>query len=187
MKTVALSLMIVLWIGFALLLGKIAVVTPVPAPGLANPIFHVHLSPGSESYFLTGLWAALLGSYLYTLTVWCEQRLERLQGALPQPARQDTEQQPPEVKRLKDAIRSGDPSAVRQYAVETALRFEDERWLTPYELAELYGNPAVMDAVAAAFRQHFGHSGGRAGGEPPNRFAVGRRYTTSRSPYLRIR
>jgi hypothetical protein len=55
--------------------------------------------------------------------------------------------QPPEVRLLKDAIRSGDLVAVRKYARKPALEFLDDRFFTPVELAELYGHEAIVAAL----------------------------------------
>jgi hypothetical protein len=173
MKTAAFAVMMIGWMGLAMLLARIAVVIPEIDTGLANPGVRIELRPGTQVYFLASLLAALIGSYIYAVVAWIDRRLERLHASLPTETLRDAYEQPPEVKLLKDAIRAGDVAAVRRYAGETALAFTDERLLTPYELAELYGDPAVIAAVSEAFRRYAGRSLQRdSGATPPSRFAT---------------
>jgi hypothetical protein len=176
MKTAAFAVMLIGWVGLAMLLARIAVVVPETDAGLVNPGIRIELRPGTQVYFLAGLLAALIGSYIYTVVAWVEWRLKRLHASLPAGAEREASAQPREVKLLKDAIRAGDVAAVRRYAGEAAFSFNDECLLTPYELAELYGDPAVIAAVGEAFRRYVGrHPPGSADAPPPSRFAMGRR------------
>jgi hypothetical protein len=75
------------------------------------------------------------------------------------------------VKRLKDAIRAGDLRAIGKIEDEDALAYMDEHLLSPFELADLYGDERVIEAVGKAYRKQ---PGGRYGGGPTNRFGISR-------------
>jgi hypothetical protein len=74
--------------------------------------------------------------------------------------------QPLEVRRLKDAIRAGDVALIRRYATDAALDYSDERFMTPLELAELYGREEAIQALQRAAKARtaprFGISARRA-------------------------
>lgn len=177
MKIIAGAVMALAWMLLGGLLANIAVVVPVPDAGLANPTLRIELKPGTQAYCLAAVLAALVFSWLYMVVAWIDWRLEALR-AMPHPvAERDIPWQPRSAKRLKAAIRAGDVEAVRRWAVASALVFEDGQLLTPYELAELYGDPAVIGAVETAFLRCFGRP-------PPSRFGA---YTDSRKPYFRTR
>lgn len=175
-RTFAFVLMVGAWLVLGWVLARTAVILPMPDMGL-NPGIRIELRPGTQAYFLAGLLAAVVFSYIYGLVLWIERRLAQLRDLVPKTNGHDIIHQPRPVRRLKAAIRAGNVDAVRRHALASALDFEDQRLLTPYELAELYGNPEVIAAVGAAFRQCFGKV-------PPSRFTA---YTDSRNPYLRIR
>ncbi len=171
MKTIARVLMTLSWIALAIFLARTAVLSPQIDTGLSNPALRIELPPDKQAYFLAGLFAALLSTYIHGVVAWIDWWMERSQALLPLDSSLDTHWQPPEVKRLKAAIRSGNAEEARCCAVDSAFTFKDEQWLTPYELAELYGNPAVIAAVRAAYIRHLGNTPGAG----LSRFAEGQR------------
>jgi hypothetical protein len=176
MKTATFTIMIMSWTGLVILLARIAVVTLQSDTGLPNPAIRIELLPDTRIYFFSVFSWALMASYLHAVVSWADRRMNGMEAALPVETANEAYRQPREVKRLKDAIRAGDVEAVRCYADEIALSHRDESVLTPYELAELYGNPAVIAAMAAAFRRHFGGPAqGDPSAAPSNRFASGQR------------
>jgi hypothetical protein len=136
-----------------------------PVPGLANPALRLQLRPGMAGTWLAAsLWAAT-AVYVAVVVGWMTRGLERFSALVPVGGNGAGGRQPPAVRELKDAIRRGDIAAVGDYATPAALAHEDEALLSPFELAEIYGNPAILAILLEAYRRHFGAR------LPPNRFA----------------
>jgi HAMP domain-containing protein len=126
-----------------------------PVAGLANPRLSVAIEPTADL-----LWLALL--LLGTLTAaFVMLSSEQTQASLKR-LRQDVEslrasvdrsKPPPELPRLKAAIRSGDLAGIEANATWSALVFEDGKSLSPYELALIHGRADVIAVLSKAYRR----------------------------------
>jgi hypothetical protein len=175
MKTAATAILVLSGLGLAIFLARFAVCSFETPPGMLNPSLRIELPPGRQVQFLVLFLWVLAAAYFYLVVAWAERQFKELRSRLPAAAAEFDAPQPPDVKRLKDAIRGGDTRLVREHASEDALAFRDEGLLTPYELAELYGDEAVIEAVREVYRRRRGGRSGRSAGVPASRFAVGRR------------
>lgn len=152
MRVLALLLLLLTAFAFGAILVSELSVHVVSGKGLANPSFHFELTPGSRELVLAGFLAASVAGYAYALVVWAEHRFQRL-AALLEHDRSFEFAQPPAVRNLKNAIRSGDATAIRRYARRDAFADDDPRFFTPVELAELYGDEAIIAMVREAARK----------------------------------
>lgn len=151
MRVLALLLLLLTAFAFAaILVSEVSV--HIVAEGLANPTFHFDLVPGSRELVLAGFLAAAVAGYAYVLVVWAEHRFQRLAALLGRD-RSFEFAQPPAVRNLKNAIRSGDATAIRRHARRDAFADDDPRFFTPVELAELYGDEAIIEMVREAARK----------------------------------
>lgn len=123
-------------------------------PGMLNPTIHFSLHPDSRDIFYSTLLAAAVSAYGYAVIAWTEQRLEQLRASIAGAEPENGFTQPADLRLLKDAIRAGNVAAVRRYARESVLQSADERYLTPLELADVYGRQPVVDALGAAMLKH---------------------------------
>jgi len=150
MKALALTVLIASALALSMLTVNIVRVTVQTPDGSMNPVFLFQLQPGTRDEFLTCLLAAAIAAYFYAVVAWMDGKLSRMReeviGDLP-PAHLA---QPLQVRLLKDAIRAGDLAAIGRYGTSDALDFCDERFMTPLELAELYGRKDVLEAVTKA-------------------------------------
>lgn len=152
MKTLALAILALSLAALAAILAQIALVQVDADNGMLNPTLHLTVIPGSRDVLFAGVLAAAFSAYGYAVIRWTERRLQRILSLI------DREQpfeyaQPRAVQRLKDAIRAADPTAVERHARKSALSFRDERFFTPFELAELYGDEKVISALRKAARR----------------------------------
>jgi hypothetical protein len=151
MKTTALTVTATTVAAFIMLLLKTTTVTVYHEAGLLNPILRFQVPPERETYLTMGLLTVAYSMYTYWIIACFNENLAALRQAMPKPEETAGETQPLKVRALKDAIRSGDPQAVRELANDGfALNFADARYLTPLELAELYGNENVIAIIRDA-------------------------------------
>jgi hypothetical protein len=156
MKTIAFALLALSLCALAAILARIGVIEVDVDTGLLNPTIHLSVMPGTRDILFTGLLAAAFSAYGYAAIRWTEHRMQRILSLM-------TREQPFEyaqplaVQRLKNAIRAGDPAAVERLATKTASSFRDERFFTPFELAELYGDERVISALNKAARRASSH------------------------------
>ncbi|RYU57573.1 hypothetical protein EWI61_12835 [Methylolobus aquaticus] len=149
MKAFALSVLIATLLALIMLTANILNITVQSPDGMMNPVFQFQLQTGTRDELLTCLLASVIAAYFYAVVAWMDGKLARLREELVADAPVIHLAQPLEVRQLKDAIRTGDLAAIRRYATDTALAYSDERFMTPFELAELYGR---QDAVQALHR-----------------------------------
>jgi hypothetical protein len=167
MKAAALAILALSGLGLLVFLGRYAVWGVEVLPGMLNPSLRIEVPRERQIQLLVLFLWFLAAAYVAAVVAWADKRFRELRSRLTGPSAVPELPQPPEVKRLKDAIREGNPQAVRQHANEGTLAFRDEHLLTPYELAELYGDEAVTEAVREAGRH------GSSVKEPASRFAMG--------------
>jgi hypothetical protein len=155
-----LSVLIATALGLVMLTANILCLTIHTPTGSMNPIFHFQLQAGTRDEFLTCLLAVAIAAYFYAVVAWMDAKLSHLREEIVDDAPVVHLAQPLEVRRLKDAIRAGDLTAIRRYATDTALAYSDERFMTPLELAELYGREDTVQALQNALK---GKPGARFG------------------------
>jgi hypothetical protein len=177
MKTAALAILMLSGSGLAIFLVRFAVCGIEAPPGMLNPDLRIELPPDRQTQCLVlALWT-LAAAYVYLVVAWAERQFEALRSRWPATIPEPEARQPSAAKQLKDAIRAGDVPAIRAHADEESLVFRDEGLLTPYELAELYGDEAVIEAVREAYRRCPGHiDHGRSAGVPASRFVTEQRF-----------
>jgi hypothetical protein len=152
MKAIALAILALSLAALAAILAHIALVEVDADNGMLNPTIRLTVNPGTRDVLFAGVLAAAFSAYGYAVIRWTDRRLQRILCLI------DRDQpfeyaQPHAVQRLKDAIRAADPTAVERYARKSALSFRDERFFTPFELAELYGDQNVISALHKAARR----------------------------------
>lgn len=177
MRTAALVILALSGLGLSIFLARFAVCSVEAPPGMLNPALRIELPPSRQAQFLALFLWTLAAAYFYLVVAWAERQFEAIRSRLPAAIPESEVRQSPAVTRLKDAIRAGDVPAIRAHADEEALAFRDEALLTPYELAELYGDEVALQAVREVYRRRRGGDGrGRRGGVPASRFATGQRF-----------
>jgi len=150
MKALTLTLMLAALLGFAVLTLNAVSVTVAQPEGLMNPIVHFALAPGTRDEFLSGLLGSAISVYLYTVVTWIDRQLCALRHDGSSATTAVELAQPLAVRQLKDAIRAGDIDAVHRWATRATLAFSDDRFMSPLELAELYGRDEIVRALRAA-------------------------------------
>lgn len=150
MKAMALTVMIASLLGLVMLTLNIATVSVASPPGLMNPVVHFALLPGTRDEFLACLLASVIAAYFYAVVSWFDREIHRVRRDVFGDRGEEALEQPLDVRLLKSAIRSGDLAAVRRCATRSAFTFADAQFMTPVELAELYGRPDVIRAVRQA-------------------------------------
>lgn len=123
-------------------------------PGLTNPTLHFGLHPELRDMLFAMLLVTAVSAYCFAMVSWTEQKLAEIRSVVDTRRSPNRVGQPPAVRRLKNAIRSGDPAAVLKYAKPSALEVIDDHALTPLELADLYENQPVVDALRTAMMKH---------------------------------
>lgn len=156
MKALALTTMLATLLGLVMLTLNILMVTVRVPAGMMNPVIHLELVPGTRDEFLACLLATIIAAYFYAVVAWIDGKLHRLRAEVLGDTVESHLVQPPEVQQLKNAIRRGDLPAIRHCMTESALAFTDERFMTPLELAELYGREDVILAVRKAVQRKTG-------------------------------
>ena len=126
-----------------------------PVAGLTNPRLSVAIDPTADLLWLALL---LLGTLTAAFVMLSSEQtrasLERLGQELESlRAGVDRSKPPPELLRLKSAIRSGDLDAIHANATWSALVFEDGKSLSPYELALIHGREDVLAILSRAYRK----------------------------------
>lgn len=150
------SLSVLVWV-----MHDAVVVGVLHTPGLANPTVHLTLDPEFRDVLFAMTLVAAISAYCFATITWTEQKLEEIRSLVHQTRTASEVRQPLEVRLLKDAIRAGDTAAVQRHAKPSAFSFIDNHYLTPLELADLYENQPVIDALRAAMQKH-----GRRGSTP---------------------
>lgn len=150
MKAFALSVLIATLLALIMLTAHILNITVQTPDGMMNPVFQFDLRTGTRDEFLTCLLASVIAAYFYAVVAWMDGKLTRLREELVADAPVMHLAQPLEVRQLKDAIRSADLAAIGRYATDAALDYSDDRFMTPFELAELYGHEEVVQALHRA-------------------------------------
>lgn len=155
-----------------MLVEHACIFTPEPRNGLLNPGCRVDFRPGSEWPLLAGFLWTLTSVYVFVVVLWISRRLERIPGQSHGDTDRSRFRQPVEMESLKNAIRAGDLETIRRQAAKTELWFGDEHLLTPYELAELYGDPEVIETVREAYQVQLGPKLGMPLTGPKSRFSL---------------
>jgi hypothetical protein len=125
---------------------------------MLNPMLHLIIDDSKHVYLMFWVLSVIASVYLYFIISWVERSLAVTRActlSLHDPA---TQGQPLELPRLKAAIRASDVASVIENATWAALSYRNADCLSPYELAELYGNDTVTRALLGAYRrEHLMH------------------------------
>jgi magnesium-transporting ATPase (P-type) len=151
MKTTTFAVMTLMLAAFIILFVKITSFSIYYEVGLLNPFFHFQVLSGMQVYLIIGLLAVAYGVYTHWIVEQLNQNLMTIRQLLSQPVEIVEETQPVRVKTLKTAIRSSDVQTVREFAMDgNTMAYADERFLTPLELAEIYGNESIIAIIKEA-------------------------------------
>lgn len=123
-----------------------------PSPGLTNPTVHVSVRAEMRDMLFAMSLVTAVATYCYALVRWMERRFAAIGPSDTQVVPSDGIRHPP-LALLKEAIRRGDVAAVRRLARRATLEAGENSALTPLELADLYGNQEVIEALEAAIRK----------------------------------
>ena len=154
MRTVAALIMASSLVALIWVLHEAVIISVDYPPGLTNPTIRLGFHPELRDMLFAMLLVSAVSAYCFAMISWTEQKLAEMRSLIDTHRTTARVRQPAAVRRLKDAIRSGDPAAVRKYAKQTALEVIDDHSLTPLELADLYENQPVVDALRAAMMKH---------------------------------
>ena len=144
------TVMLACLLGLSMLTPHVFTLSLKTPDGLVNPTLHLELIPGRRDEFLACLLATVISGYFYAVVAWTDGKLHRLREEVVGDAPEFRVAQPLEVLALKDAIRLADLPAIQRLATESALAYMDEHFMTPMELAELYGRDDVIRALQQA-------------------------------------
>lgn len=147
MRTIAALIMTSSLAALIWVMHEALVISVSHSPGLINPTIQLGLKPDFRDMLFAMLLVAAISTYCYGSIAWTEKKLQEIRSLLGASHATESSRQPEEVRRLKEAIRSGDAGAVKRHAKRAAFRYNDDHFLTPIELADLYGNQPVIDAL----------------------------------------
>ncbi len=138
------SLAVLIWV-----LHEALIVTVLHPPGLANPTVRLTVDPDFRDILFAMLLVAAISAYCFATITWTERKLQEIRSLIDRRRMSTGPRQPDSIRLLKDAIRAGNADVVRSHARRSALDVIDSRLLTPLELADLYENQDVVDALRA--------------------------------------
>jgi hypothetical protein len=158
MKSLAILLILLSLLGFSVTLIKLLSITIEHPAGLLNPTLHIMVDKSEFVLFLIWAMSVAASVYIYLLICWVEKSLAVTTACISSMHDYAPQGQPLELPRLKESIRAGDVDSVTENATWAALSYRNDDFLSPYELAELYGNTAVISALLGAYRrEHLMH------------------------------
>lgn len=158
MKILAILLILLSLVGFSVTLIKLLSITIEHHAGLLNPTLHIMVDKSESVLFLIWTISVAASVYIYLLICWVEKSLAVTRDCITSIYNFPHQGQPLELQRLKEAIRASDIDSVTEHATWAALCHRNDDLLSPYELAELYGNTAVISALLGAYRrEHLMH------------------------------
>ncbi len=154
MRTIAALIMASSFVALIWVAHEAIIISVYHPPGLTNPTIHFGLHPELRDMLFAMLLVTAVSAYCFAMVSWTERRLAEICSTVDTGRTPSRVTEPATVRRLKDAIRSGNPAAVLKYAKQPALEVIDDHYLTPLELADLYENQPVVDALRAAMMKH---------------------------------
>lgn len=141
--------------------------------GMLNPDIEIHVDGDGKAYLMDWLLGLGLIGYIHLLVERTQTRLDQLQDALAAHAHGAHRNPPTPAQRLMEAVRLADIEAVRQLANADTLRGAGDSTLTPFELADIYGNQQIIDELSKAYAASLPRmSQGESMAPPVNRFAL---------------
>lgn len=150
MKAIAALIMAGSLIAWIWVLHEALVIAVTNNAGLTNPTVHISVRAEMRDMVFAMSLVAAVATYCYALVRWMERRFAAITPSEAEALAPTTSGQPSSLRLLKDAIRRGDVAAVRRLARRTTLEIGEESAFTPLELADLYGNQDVVDALQVA-------------------------------------
>lgn len=157
MRLIAALIMIVSQIALIWVLHEAVEIAVAHPRGLTNPTLHFSLNPDLRDMVFAMSLVAAVSTYCFALVSWIARQLTPSKPdkvATPPATRQ-----PASLRLLNDAIRAGDADGVRKFAKRTAFDRLDDEALSPWELADLYENQAVIEALRSAMVKRAQSSG----------------------------
>ena len=147
------------FIVFGLELGRAAHPAWVIEAGLANPTLRIDILASEKSALMTALAAMLIAGYVWIVVMWVDRKLTALTLNVADERQRRVAYGSRPLQALKAAIREGDLQAVRDQINKLgSIPKEEEDYLSPEELAELYGHQDILMLIrsfssAASMRQ----------------------------------
>ena len=140
---------------FVAVLPHVVAVEQLNLPGLINPRLHIFCCPGREAELVTAFITMVFAWYIWFVVAWVEEKWQDVTNLVRSDDANADQDEPLALRALKEAIRADSVEQVRRQidalnSLDAAYR-PDTDYVTPLELADLYGNEEIIAILAPRF------------------------------------